>query len=159
MGDLSKSAVELQQTLAHPAFPLIAEKSQQHRRRRRLIFSFIWIFAATPLLFVICLSGCSVLITRPSSAVFLLLSQSSGSSFHVKKVWSGTRRLQRSCLSSHPKCLIFQEVQETGGSLSFLPNRQLHSVSALACTPSLGSFEVEKGNKARKLGPGLNPPL
>ena len=37
-------------------------------------------------------------------------------------------------VSSHPKCLIFQEVEET--SLSFLPNRQLHSVSDLASTPS-----------------------
>ena len=37
---------------------------------------------------------------------------------------------------SHPKCVIFQEVEETGGSLSFLPNRQLHSASArLASTP------------------------
>lgn len=39
-------------------------------------------------------------------------------------------------VSSHTKCLIFQEVQETSGSLSFLPNRQVHSTSALACTPS-----------------------
>ena len=39
-------------------------------------------------------------------------------------------------VSSHPKCLIFQEMEETSGSLSFLPNRQLHSEAVLPATSS-----------------------
>ena len=65
--------------------------------------------------------------------LFLLLSQRCSSIFQIRnffQVWSN------GLVSSHTKCLIFQEVQETSGSLSFLPNRQVHSTSALACTPS-----------------------
>ena len=91
MGNLSKSAAagncsRQGKTLALPAFSLIAWKCQQ---QQRLLFSFIWSFA-TRLPLVCDLSLC-LLITRLSSAVFLLLSQRSFHFSHPKNVrcrWS-----------------------------------------------------------------------
>ena len=136
MGNLSKSAVAgLQQTAGQNIssfLPNRQEMSAAPAAATRLLFTFHLDFCHcdSPL---VCNLSFSVDNTSVFRSVFTSVTKISFHFSPLKKceVWSGTSRGSNGLVSSHPKCLIFQEVQETSGSLSFLPNRQLHSVSAI----------------------------
>ena len=135
MGNLSKSAVAgLQQTAGQNISSFLPNRQEMSAApaAARLLFTFHLDFCHcdSPL---VCNLSFSVDNTSVFRSVFTSVTKISFHFSPLKKceVWSGTSRGSNGLVSSHPKCLIFQEVQETSGSLSFLPNRQLHSVSAI----------------------------
>ena len=145
MGNLSKSAVGgLQQTAGQNISSFLPNRQEMSAApaAARLLFTFHFLrfyvlkfhldfcHCDSPL---VCNLSFSVDNTSVFRSVFTSVTKISFHFSPLKKceVWSGTSRGSNGLVSSHPKCLIFQEVQETSGSLSFLPNRQLHSVSAI----------------------------
>ena len=138
MGNLSKSAVAgLQQTAGQNISSFLPNRQEMSAApaAARLLFTFFtfhldFCHCDSPL---VCNLSFSVDNTSVFRCVFTSVTKISFHFSPLKKceAWSGTSRGSNGLVSSHPKCLIFQEVQETSGSLSFLPNRQLHSVSAI----------------------------